>query len=98
SGAVVYWSAGPTRRELLEARLTQIGLADDTPNGRTDASALRAALEQWTVETQAKGQGIDYQVQPHKVQSRHGFELVKIERGSDFNTYNRLFGANVEYG
>ena len=35
-GAVVYWSAGPTLRELLIERLQQLGMEQHVPDQRTD--------------------------------------------------------------
>ena len=98
SGAVVYWNAGPTRRELLAERLRQINLEKFVPPERTDASALRATLKDHCDNRAQRRRGKDKLVQAHKRQSKHGFEVVDVERNEVFNDYSLDFAAKVVDG
>jgi hypothetical protein len=98
TGAVVYWNAGPTRRELLEERFRQLGLEKHVPPARTDANALRAALKDHCDRRANRRRGKDKLVQPHKRQSKHGFEVVHVDRGEVANDYSMDFSAKVDEG
>ena len=91
AGAVVYWSAGPTSRELLSRSLSLLGQDAHLPAERTDASALKNAMEAYSGKS-------DVLVESHKRQSRNGFEVVEVERSEDRNYYTHSFSAKVESG
>lgn len=100
-GAVVFWSAGPTTRDLLHARLTNLGLEDFTPNPKTDEAALKAALKDYAASKTStlKPQGRDKIVEKHRRRA-DGFDVVDVERrGKDeSNDYTVDFAARVEQG
>jgi hypothetical protein len=97
-GAVVFWSAGPTQRELLDSRLDQIGLAKFLPLPRTDAACLKDSLKDY-----CRGPGLAYgasdkEVQAHVNPELNGFEVVNVQRGNDKNHYTTDFSAKLEQG
>jgi hypothetical protein len=100
-GAVVFWSAGPTSRDLLNARLTNLGLEKFTPNPTTDEAALKAALKDYAQSkaTTLKPHGRDKIVEKHRRRD-DGFDVVDVERkGKDeSNDYTVDFAARVEQG
>lgn len=98
SGGVVFWNAGPTQRELLLERLRQIGLERFVPAERGDSNALRSALKDHCDTRSQRRRGKDKLVQSHKQQSKHGFEVVDVQRGEQFNDYSLDFAAKVEGG
>jgi len=96
TGAVIYWSAGPTSRQLLETRLGQLGLEEFTPPQRTDAAALKSVLLDYC--DGSKSQKTDKVVQSHKKPKRNGFEVVDVERQEQANEYSHDFSALVHEG
>jgi hypothetical protein len=100
-GAVVFWSAGPTSRDLLNARLQNLGLEKFTPNPTTDESALKAALKDYAQSKSPtlKPHGRDKIVEKHRRRA-DGFDVVDVERkGKDeSNDYVVDFAARVEQG
>lgn len=112
-GAVVFWSGGPTSRQILDARLTQLGLEDFTPLPRTEAQSLKIALGEYAEQqkqalrrarqataTDDRGGKLkrDKIVQAHRNQKANGFELVAVERGDAANHYVTDFSAKVTDG
>lgn len=97
-GAVVYWSAGPTRRELLGLRLTRMGMAELVPEPRTDAACLKSSLMDYCDEKSNHRRGKDKLLQARKRQSQNGFEVLDVERGTDSNDYRMDFAAKVMDG
>jgi hypothetical protein len=96
NGAIVFWNAGPTQRELLEHRLTELGLERFAPRLRTDSAALKAAMQDYCVSQLQNGKGSpDRRIEGHKSQKDHGFEAVEIQRGEDENSYYSAFSARV---
>ena len=96
AGAVVYWSAGPTQRELIAERMRQLGLEGFIPPQRTSSAALKDALKAYAASRSEKRKGRDKLVQAHKQQSKHGFELVDVERNEDRNYYTHDFSVRVD--
>jgi hypothetical protein len=96
SGAVVYWSTGPSQRDLLRAALERLGLGEHTPSPRTDAAALKIALKEYAAGVKCKTK--DRIVQPHAQQAKHGFEVVEVELGESRNEYTIDFSAKVTDG
>src|SRR3569623_353938 len=94
SGAVVYWSAGPTRRETLRSYLEQIGMEELTPNVRTDAAALKSALSEYCANE--KTRKFDLGVEPRQNQAKNGFEVMRKKRGAVRNEYEVAFSARIE--
>ncbi len=94
-GAVVYWSAGPTQRELLIARLSVLGLTENVPDQRTDAACLKAAMRDYCDAKSQRRRGKDKLLQPRKKQKANGFEVLDVERGEDGNDYRMDFAAKV---
>ena len=97
-GAVVYWSAGPTQRELLAHRLAVLGMADLAPDVRTDAACLKSALMDYCDEKSNRRRGKDKLLQARKRQSQNGFEVLDVQRGTDANDYRMDFAAKVMDG
>lgn len=112
-GAVVFWTGGPTSRQILEARLAQLDLQDFTPLPRTEAQALKIALGDYADEQKQslrrarKGTAKDPNggkvkrdklVQPHRNQKQNGFEVVDVARGDAANDYVTDFSAKVVDG
>lgn len=95
-GGVVYWAAGPTRREVLESYLQGIGLSDHMPPMRTEAAALREALGE--VCAAKKTRDVDYIVQSHKNPGKHGFDVVAVRRDTDCNGYSVRYGVKIDNG
>lgn len=93
SGAIVYWSAGPTSLELISARLRNMGLGDFAPAPRSDNSALRAALLDCFDDGKSK-----VRIEPHKKQKQNGVEVVEIERGETDNDYRSRASAKLDEG
>lgn len=93
AGAVVYWTAGPTQRELLEARLTESGLVDHMPGMRTNAAALKSALLDYCDEH--KTRSVDMGVESHRKQEANGFEVLAKERGELSNAYDVRFSVKA---
>jgi hypothetical protein len=95
-GAVVYHTAGPTRRELLETRLAQIGLEKFTPPPRSDGESLKLALGHYaddeltelrrqrrgTLKDDTTGEKVkrDKIIQARINQKVNGYEVVDVER------------------
>ena len=96
TGAVIYWSAGPTSRQLLEARLGQLGLEDFTPPQRTDAAVLKSVLLDYC--DGSKSRNSDKVVQSHCQPKRNGFEVVDVARQKEANEYSHDFSALVQEG
>lgn len=94
SGAVVYWSAGPTRRETLRSYLEQVSMEELTPNVRTDAAALKSALLEYCANE--KTRKFDLGVEPRQNQARNGFEVMRKKRGAERNEYEVAFAARIE--
>ena len=98
SGGVVCWSLGPTRRELLESRLNDLGLGELVPEARSDEAALSAALRRHcSVEKKKTRVGGDKILQRRKSRE-DGYEIVDVERGEQKNSYCNDFGARVVDG
>jgi hypothetical protein len=95
AGAVVYWSAGPTRREMLKARLAAIGYEDCSPPERTGAACLKSALRDYCDERSDRRKGKDKLFQARKKQKENGFEVLDVERGTDGNDYRMDFAAKL---
>lgn len=94
-GAVVYWSAGPTMRELLCARMQQLGLEPHMPDQRTDAACLKASMRDYCDARSNRRRGRDKLLQPRKRQKHNGFEVLDVERGEDGNDYRMDFAAKI---
>jgi hypothetical protein len=109
-GAIVFWDCGPTSRQILETRLTQLGLEDYTPCPRTDAQSLKIALGDYADEQKQAMRRArqvnttddlggkcrrDKIVQAHRNQKENGFELVDVTRGDESNDYVTDFSAKV---
>ena len=96
SGAIVFWSCGPTQREMLEARMAEIGLDRFAPKARTDAAALRASVAQYCATQLSNGKGSpDRRVEPLK-KTADGVEVVEIDRGTEGNHYDAAFSAKID--
>lgn len=113
SGAVVFWDAGPTRRDLLEHRLAQINLERFTPRAGSDAEALKISMADYAdaelaeLRSQRKGSGKDAGekfkrdkvIQAKVNQKVNGFELVDVTRHEESrNDYVTDFSAKVVEG
>lgn len=100
-GAVIFWSAGPTNRDLLEARLKALALESYTPKPKTDEAALKAALSDYAKSkaTLLKAQGRDKIVEKHR-RRQDGFDVVDVERAGkdESNSYCVDFAARVDNG
>jgi hypothetical protein len=96
TGAIVFWSVGPTIRESLYNRLSQLGLADYMPAERTDAAALKSTLLGYCKDK--KSRKADKVVQSHRRPKNNGFEVVDVERKEEVNDYDHAFSAKVEDG
>ena len=90
SGAIVSWSLSPTKREELEKLYNFCGLSNFLPGETTDVAALRAAME----DVKGKNQRVEALEKP----SKHGYEIVLIERGKVHNDHTTSFTARVEDG
>lgn len=108
-GGNVFWSAGAgTNREALRQELKAIGLEDYTPCQRTEAAALKMALEEYTEDMLAdrrarkgsSGETVkrDKIVQPLLSQKEDGFEVVDVTRKQRGNDYVCDFRAKVHEG
>lgn len=102
-GATVFWDAGVTDRELLEQRLTALGLGDYAPKPRTDTAALKGALVEYvaSIKPRRRQKGDVHReklVQPLDNQETNGFEVVDCERGQTRNFYTADFTAKVDGG
>lgn len=94
-GAVVYWSAGPTRRQLLIEQVRQFALDELVPEQRTDAACLKAAMRDYCDARAQRRRGRDKLLQPRKKQKHNGFEVLDVERGEEGNDYRMDFAAKV---
>lgn len=94
-GAVVYWSAGPTRRDVLIARLVHHAMDNLVPEQRTDAACLKSAMHDYCDQRSRRRKGQDKLVQARKRQSTNGFEVLDVERGEYGNDYKVDFAAKV---
>ncbi|RPI80323.1 MAG: hypothetical protein EHM42_12265, partial [Planctomycetaceae bacterium] len=94
-GAVVYWSAGPTLRELVIERLQQLGMAEHVPDQRTDAACLKAAMRDHCDARANRRRGRDKLLQPRKRQKQNGFEVLDVERGEEGNDYRMHYAAKI---
>jgi hypothetical protein len=97
-GAVVYWSAGPTRRDLLIANLRALSIEHMVPEQRTDAACLRSAIKDYCDEHSQRRRGRDKIIQARKQQRKNGFEVLDVNRGEDGNDYQMDFAARVDNG
>ena len=91
-GAVVFWSAGPTQRELLSERLKQLGLGQYAPAQRTDTACLKDVLRGCCRGSHTN----DKDVQAHDNPKVNGFEVVDVQRGDERNYYVTDFSARVD--
>lgn len=113
SGGVCFWDAGPTRRDLLEARLKQINLERFTPPPRSDSCALKSSVADYAdtqlaeLRSQRKGSGSDggekfkrdKVIQGKLNQKTNGIELVDVTRHEqNTNDYVTDFAAKVVEG
>ena len=99
NGAIVFWSVGPTRRDLLRQRLTDLGLERYEPAERTDDSALLNALSDYCRGENARLKREDRDKIVQRRQTRKdGFEIVDVERQKRQNHYTSDFGAKAEDG
>lgn len=100
TGAVTYFSLGPSRKDLLEARLADLGLAEFAPKGRTDEAALKQSLGDLVQASKAmqKNQAVARYIVPHKDHKTNGFEVAVAEKGTHRNEYSVDFSARVESG
>ena len=73
SGAIVSWSLSPTKRTELKELYRCRGLDDFLPSETTEVAALRAAME----DVKGKNQRVAALEKP----SKHGYELVLLDRG-----------------
>ncbi len=101
TGAVVYWTCGPTDREKLKENLDSLCLQGVVPAERTDAAALKMAVTEYQAGTlkgksRKKSKDCDTIVQPHKDRKKNGFEVVDVERGEDQNFYTPDFSVRVD--
>ena len=90
SGAIVSWSLSPTKREELEKLYDFCGLSNFLPGETTEVAALRAAME----DVKGKNQRVEALEKP----SKHGYEIVLIQRGKVHNDHTTSFTAKVENG
>lgn len=107
-GGNVFWTAAACDRERLRVALAAIGLEDYTPCQRTEAAALKMALEEYTEDMLAdrrarksgNGETVkrDKIVQPLLSQKEDGFEVVDVTRKQRGNDYVCDFRAKVENG
>ena len=99
SGAIVYWTCGPTDASKLHARFTGLGLGNCSKKERPKPSALEQALKEYAEErmnSQMRRDGHDKILQRRKQPSKNGFELVDVERGDERNSYSTDFGCKVD--
>jgi hypothetical protein len=75
-----------------------IGLDKHVPPARSDANALRAALKDYCDRRADRRRGKDKLVQSHKRPSKHGFEVLDVERGEEVNDYPMDFAAKMDDG
>ena len=94
-GAVVYWSAGPTRRDLLIARLSHHSMENLVPEQRTDSACLKSAMLDYCDQRSQRRKGQDKLVQARKRQSTNGFEVLDVDRREHGNEYRMDFAAKV---
>lgn len=105
-GGNVFWSAGSgTNRERLRQELAAIGLEDYTPCQRTEAAALKMALEEYADDMLAdrrkrkgdNGEAVkrDKIVQALLSQKDDGFEVVDVTRKEKSNDYVCDFRAKI---
>ena len=92
-GAVVYWGAGETQRDVLKTGLEDLGLERFLPNCRTPESSLFNALKDEVPET---GMTRDYLIQSLKDRGNNGYEVVEVLKGDKNNSYSALFSARVD--
>lgn len=107
-GGNVFWSPKDCQREALRQQLAAIGLEDYTPCQRTEAAALKMALEEYTEDMLAdrrarkggNGETVkrDKIVQPLLSQKEDGFEVVDVTRKQRGNDYVCDFRARVHEG
>lgn len=113
NGVACFWNSGPTRRDLLEARLAQIDMERFTPCPRSDAEALKISMADYAdgelsaLRSQRKGSGKDAGekfrrdkvIQAKVNQKVNGFELVDVTRHEESrNDYVTDFSAKVVEG
>jgi len=100
-GATVYWSAGPTDRELLAEKLKAIGLGNHTPKERTEFSCLDNAVKHYCNQLDSKRRRDDPRdriVQKHENPKENGVEVVEVDRGESQNHYTHDFSVRVQDG
>lgn len=107
-GAIVYWNGAPTDRGRLQEGLAAIGMEDYTPCQRTEAAALKMALEEYVdgvlVDRRARkadgGEKVrrDKLVEPLLSQKEDGFEVVDVTRKQRGNDYVCDFRAKIDSG
>jgi len=90
-GVITFWNPEPTGVQALWDALNGCGFGDCTPNPRSDRSALESAVK----DTYGSKNRI---IQPRKKPTKHGIELVDVERNEDRNYYTTNFGAKVQDG
>lgn len=97
-GGVVYWSAGPTQRDTLEAGLEAIGLRHYMPRPRTRLSGLINAAKHYAKESAdlCRNDGLDYIVQNHKRPKLNGIEICNVDRKMVNNIYDSMYNLNVD--
>ena len=102
--AVVCWSAGPTKRQLLQEKLAGLGLDKYQPEVRSDDSALNGALTAWCKDANAERnkrkekEFVRDKIVQRRQKRADGFEVVDVERGQTKNHYTPDFGAKVTAG
>lgn len=101
TGAVVYWTCGPTDRDKLKENLDAICLQGTVPAERTDAAALKMAVTEYQAGTtkgkaRKKDKDRDTIIQPHSDHKRNGFEVVVVDRGENQNFYTPDFSVRVD--
>lgn len=107
-GANVFWSPQVCDRERLRQELAAIGLENYTPCQRTEAAALKMALEEYVDDMLAdrrarkdgNGEAMkrDKIVQPLLSQKEDGFEVVDVTRRQRGNAYICDFRAKIVDG
>jgi len=100
-GATVYWSAGPTDRELLIERLESIDMQRFTPKERTEFSCLENAVKEYCARLDShrrRNDPRDRIVQKHENPKENGVEVVEVDRGESQNYYTQDFSVRVQNG
>lgn len=94
NGAVVFWTAGPTSRDLLNARLESIGVR--VAAERTDNSALENAMKEYGKDHVSKGHKV--LVRANKKPGTNGYSFIQEAKEEHRCYHTHDFSAKVDEG